>query len=221
MNLSSDQGHLGVLTVTDKRVIWHATITENFNVSVPYGVLEDVRVQNSARFGGRLLVLETSPRGNSYLLGFRVDTPEKLEQLCKEITAVRAAALHSPDYGVEFNGASGDVSLAGLGSETTKQTFAEGEGVEESDDRGGMGVHASVLGREDPFAAYYAGLSRSSAAADAMGGDAGGGVEGPQSSALGRATRGEARPPVYMATLGLAVEELPEGLTLDALWTAV
>lgn len=35
-NLAADQGHLGVLTITDKRAVWHASVTENFNVSVPF-----------------------------------------------------------------------------------------------------------------------------------------------------------------------------------------
>jgi len=35
-NLSSDQGNLGTFYLTNVRVIWHANLNENFNVSVPY-----------------------------------------------------------------------------------------------------------------------------------------------------------------------------------------
>ena len=35
-NLSSDQGHLGTLIVTNIRVVWFADLAENFNVAVPY-----------------------------------------------------------------------------------------------------------------------------------------------------------------------------------------
>ena len=35
-NLSSDQGNLGTFYITNIRVIWHANMNENFNVSIPY-----------------------------------------------------------------------------------------------------------------------------------------------------------------------------------------
>jgi hypothetical protein len=35
-NLSSDQGNLGTFFVTNVRLVWHANLAENFNVSIPY-----------------------------------------------------------------------------------------------------------------------------------------------------------------------------------------
>ena len=35
-NLSSDQGNLGTFFVTNVRVVWHASLAESFNVSMPY-----------------------------------------------------------------------------------------------------------------------------------------------------------------------------------------
>lgn len=35
-NLSSDQGNLGVFFITNVRVVWHADLTQNFNISIPY-----------------------------------------------------------------------------------------------------------------------------------------------------------------------------------------
>ena len=35
-NLSSDQGNLGNMFITNVRVVWHAELAENFNVSIPY-----------------------------------------------------------------------------------------------------------------------------------------------------------------------------------------
>ncbi len=35
-NLSSDQGNLGTFFMTNVRLVWHATLASNFNVSVPY-----------------------------------------------------------------------------------------------------------------------------------------------------------------------------------------
>lgn len=35
-NLSSDQGNLGTFYLTNVRVVWHANLASNFNVSLPY-----------------------------------------------------------------------------------------------------------------------------------------------------------------------------------------
>jgi hypothetical protein len=38
-NLANDAGNLGAMTVTSQRVVWRATLTENFNVSIPYIII--------------------------------------------------------------------------------------------------------------------------------------------------------------------------------------
>lgn len=35
-NLSSEQGNLGVFFLTNVRIVWHANLAANFNVSLPY-----------------------------------------------------------------------------------------------------------------------------------------------------------------------------------------
>src|SRR6218665_521591 len=35
-NLSSDQGNLGTMFLTNVRVVWHANMNELFNISLPY-----------------------------------------------------------------------------------------------------------------------------------------------------------------------------------------
>lgn len=35
-NLSSDQGNLGSFFLTNIRLVWHANLAQNFNVSIPY-----------------------------------------------------------------------------------------------------------------------------------------------------------------------------------------
>lgn len=35
-NLSSEQGNLGSFFLTNVRVVWHANLAANFNVSLPY-----------------------------------------------------------------------------------------------------------------------------------------------------------------------------------------
>lgn len=47
-NLSSDQGNLGSFVITNVRVVWFASMNENFNVSVPYIQIVSL---NLVRFG--------------------------------------------------------------------------------------------------------------------------------------------------------------------------
>ena len=35
-NLSSDQGNLGTMIVTNVRVVWYANMNELFNISIPF-----------------------------------------------------------------------------------------------------------------------------------------------------------------------------------------
>lgn len=35
-NLSSDQGNLGSFLITNVRIVWHAQLATNFNVSIPF-----------------------------------------------------------------------------------------------------------------------------------------------------------------------------------------
>ncbi len=57
-NLSSDQGNLGTFYVTNVRVVWFASLAENFNVSIPYVQIRTIKVRDS-KFGNAL-VIETS-----------------------------------------------------------------------------------------------------------------------------------------------------------------
>ncbi len=98
-NLASESGNLGVATVTSQRLAWRASFAENFNVSVPYCMMERVGVRENGRFG-RTLVVQTCERGGAHLFGFRVDPPERLLALEKELLALREAAARAPDFGV-------------------------------------------------------------------------------------------------------------------------
>ena len=59
-NLSNEQGNLGTFFITNVRVVWHANLAENFNVSMPYIQIKHIRVRDS-KFGAALVV-ETSKR---------------------------------------------------------------------------------------------------------------------------------------------------------------
>lgn len=57
--MDSFQGNLGIFHITDVRIIWHAELNENFNVSVPYYQTKSVKIRES-KFG-LALVVETTP----------------------------------------------------------------------------------------------------------------------------------------------------------------
>jgi len=99
-NLSSDQGNLGTFYITNIRVIWHANMNENFNVSVPYLQIKAVKVRES-KFGVAL-VIETSQASGNYVLGFKVDPEEKLKEVYKEINSLYKVYSSTPIFGVQF-----------------------------------------------------------------------------------------------------------------------
>ncbi|CAM9845612.1 unnamed protein product [Discosporangium mesarthrocarpum] len=101
-NLSSDQGNLGTFFITNIRLVWHANLAQNFNVSIPYIQMKSIRVRES-KFG-QALVVETSPKSGPYILGFRIDPPEHLEQVFKEINSLHQVYSVSPIFGVQCNG---------------------------------------------------------------------------------------------------------------------
>ena len=56
-NLSAEQGNLGVFFITNVRLVWHANLAQNFNVSVPYMQMKSIKIRDS-KFG-KALVIET------------------------------------------------------------------------------------------------------------------------------------------------------------------
>ncbi|XP_076257951.1 Bardet-Biedl syndrome 5 protein isoform X1 [Rhynchophorus ferrugineus] len=99
-NLSSDQGSLGTFIVTNIRFVWFADVNEGFNISLPYLQVEAIRVRDS-KFG-KALVIKSSERSGSFILGFKVDPEEKLHTLYKELTSLSTVFMSSPIYGVEY-----------------------------------------------------------------------------------------------------------------------
>ncbi|CAF1022981.1 unnamed protein product [Rotaria sp. Silwood1] len=100
-NLSSDQGNLGIFHITDIRVIWHAELNENFNVSVPYYQTKSIKVRDS-KFG-LALVIETTPYSGNYLLGFQLAPEEKLREVHKELVTLHRTYFANPEFGVQFS----------------------------------------------------------------------------------------------------------------------
>lgn len=170
-NLSSDQGNLGTLYVSNIRVVWFANLAENFNVSIPYLQMVGVKVRDS-KFGPAF-VIETSNQAGGYVLGFRVDPPEKLQEVFKEVSSLWKLYGNNPIIGVDFQIEQVPQSI----DKRVVQRIQDGANVVEDV-------------ASDAFAAYYA-------------------DEGQKNSD---------RKPVFDSQLGLAIEKLRDGVTIDALW---
>lgn len=72
--------------MTNVRLVWHANLASNFNVSLPYMQIKSLRIRDS-KFGFALVV-ETFARSGGYILGFRIDPKDKLEEVYKEILSL-------------------------------------------------------------------------------------------------------------------------------------
>jgi len=175
-NLSSDQGNLGTFIATNIRLVWYANLAQNFNVSMPYIQIRSILVRDS-KFGPAL-VIDTTARSGGYILGFRVDPMEKLEELFKEVSSLWTVYSSNPIFGMDYV------------LEGQPQTLKDVTVKREQDDV--EVVDQDLESGRDVFAAYYADSSKSTD-----------------------------RQPVYSEELGLAVEELREDLTIDALWNVL
>jgi Bardet-Biedl syndrome 5 protein len=172
-NLSSDQGNLGTFYITNVRIVWFANLAENFNVSIPYLQIKSVRIRDS-KFGPAF-VIETTSQSGGYVLGFRVDPPEKLQEVYKEVSSLHKLFSVNPIFGIEFTVEEKPPSLQDL---KEKHKIDDIEIIGDDD-------------TSDAFAAYYA--------------DGG--------------NKNSDRKPTFCPTLGLAVEKLRDGVTIEALWS--
>lgn len=136
-NLSSDQGNLGTFFVTNVRLVWHANLAENFNVSIPYLQIDAIKIRDS-KFG-HALVVETSKSSGGYILGFRMDPHARLLEVYQEIKTLHDVFSKNPVFGIEYKLQEKPQPLAAM---TVKATA---DIVEQYDDS-----------HHDPLAAYYA-----------------------------------------------------------------
>ncbi|KAF8059191.1 bbs5 [Scenedesmus sp. PABB004] len=100
-NLASETGSLGTLVITSVRLVWHSSLSDAFNVSMPYAQIKGVRVADS-KFGPALVV-ETTAAAGGYVLGFRVDPRETLDYVHKEAASLLTAYTSCPQFGVEYD----------------------------------------------------------------------------------------------------------------------
>ncbi|EPQ02276.1 Bardet-Biedl syndrome 5 protein like protein, partial [Myotis brandtii] len=99
-NLSSDQGNLGTFFITNVRIVWHANMNDSFNVSIPYLQIRSIKIRDS-KFG-LALVIESSQQSGGYVLGFKIDPVEKLQASVKEINSLHKVYSASPIFGVDY-----------------------------------------------------------------------------------------------------------------------
>uniref|UniRef100_A0A2K6UF99 BBSome complex member BBS5 n=1 Tax=Saimiri boliviensis boliviensis TaxID=39432 RepID=A0A2K6UF99_SAIBB len=99
-NLSSDQGNLGTFFITNVRIVWHANMNDSFNVSIPYLQIRSIKIRDS-KFG-LALVIESSQQSGGYVLGFKIDPVEKLQESVKEINSLHKIYSASPIFGVDY-----------------------------------------------------------------------------------------------------------------------
>ncbi|KRZ74977.1 Bardet-Biedl syndrome 5 -like protein [Trichinella papuae] len=169
-NLYSDEGDLGVLIMTNVRVVWYATVNESMNISIPYLHIKSCRIKNS-KFG-LALVIETSVQSGSNIFGFRIDPQDRLEEVCRQIISLHSMFQVNPVFGVEV------VRSQDENESMTTRLCTEDD------------IEIDSTGRADSLTAYFA---------------------------CGDPHR-KSGEPVYNEELGVAIEALKEGFTLNDLW---
>ena len=169
-NLSGDTGNLGTFIITNIRIVWFANLAMNFNVSIPYIQIRNLRIKNS-KFG-TALVLDVHRAGGGFVLGFRLDPKEKLKQLYNELGSLWTAYSSRPNLGVKLD-------MTAEAEQLQLPQFQNDDDIE----------ILQTIDNQDAFVAYYA-----------------------------DDYKGDNMKPEYNKTLGLAMEPLKEGYTIDQLW---
>jgi len=142
-------------------------------VSIPYLQMKNLNVRNS-KFG-QALVIETTASSGGYILGFRADPVEHLEEVYTQISNLWRVFSATPIFGVDF-------------TVEEKTTDAKENVAPRAED------DVEIIDGDDiePCLLYQ--------------------PDGEKEID---------RDPVYSPELGLAVERLKEGTTLQSLWSVV
>ncbi|EDW85019.1 uncharacterized protein Dwil_GK12823 [Drosophila willistoni] len=195
-NLSSDQGNLGSFVVSNIRLVWFADANETFNISLPYLQIESLRIRDSKY--GPALVIQTAETGGGYVLGFRIDPAERLNELYKELSSLHAIYSEQPDFGVHYDVQDAKQRLAAAAEEAAQiASQFRIEDFQELDERQEREINTK-LNR------YLA------------------------ENCLGNCNNGSARSehttrpnPVYCKELGFAMERIRDGYKLQDLWNVM
>ncbi|XP_017139720.1 Bardet-Biedl syndrome 5 protein homolog [Drosophila miranda] len=188
-NLSSDQGNLGSFVVSNIRLVWFADANETFNISLPYLQIESLRVRESKY--GPALVIQTAETGGGYVLGFRIDPAERLNELFKELCSLHTVYIEQPNFGIHYDAQDARQRLADAAEEAAQATQFKIENFEELDERQEREINTKLN-------SYLA--------------------EGCVSN---NNTDQSDREPVYCKELGFAMERIREGYKLQDLWNVM
>ncbi|XP_068152716.1 Bardet-Biedl syndrome 5 protein homolog [Drosophila tropicalis] len=196
-NLSSDQGNLGSFVVSNIRLVWFADANETFNISLPYLQIESLRIRDSKY--GPALVIQTAETGGGYVLGFRIDPAERLNELYKELCSLHAIYSEQPDFGVYYDVQDAKQRLAAAAEEAAQiASQFKIEDFQELDERQEREINTK-LNR------YLA--------ENCLGNNCNNGSAGND-----RSTRVH---PVYCKELGFAMERIRDGYKLQDLWNVM
>jgi Bardet-Biedl syndrome 5 protein len=190
MNLATNFGNLGVMVVTTVRVVWFAALAPSYNASVPYIQIERVRIAKVS--SGSSLVIKCAQGAGGYQLGFAFPSAAKMGEICDEISSLWKTFTKSPVFGVDV---------------AERATVEPTAGAKESHE--GSAAAAPRADDDVEIVESSAGADASSAAYYVAGGRGGGG---------GARSGAPSAGPVWNSELGLAVEPLPDGVTLRELW---
>lgn len=175
--------------------------------------------QRDSKFGPALVV-ETRAEAGSYVLGFRVDPVERLGTLLQELLSLHSVYAAAPLFGVDcaLEGraeAPADVRARRAPAARSRR-LARARGRPRPR-RAQRLAPPAPLGRRIAQAPPSRGADDVEIVDDAEGGDAAETV----SAYYAELDKSSDRPPVYNRELGLAMEELPDGVTPHMLWALV
>ncbi|RWS14300.1 DUF1448 domain containing protein-like protein [Dinothrombium tinctorium] len=185
-NLSSDQGNLGTMHITNIRIVWHANMNELFNLSLPYIQINCIRIRES-KFG-IALVIESSEATGGYVLGFRLDPIERLHSVYNELINLYSVHANNPNLGVEAF-----LSVDGEARKFDDIEYDKQPSAVTSIDQNEF-LDEVKESNPDVIASYLAENSTS--------------IENDNQ-------------PIYCSQLGLAIEKIKDGFTLESLWNVV
>uniref|UniRef100_A0A1B0D3Q9 BBSome complex member BBS5 PH domain-containing protein n=1 Tax=Phlebotomus papatasi TaxID=29031 RepID=A0A1B0D3Q9_PHLPP len=69
-------------------------------MSLPYIQIANIQIRDSKY--GLALVINTLKMSGGYVLGFRIDPPEKLHEIYKELTSLHTVYSETPIFGVDY-----------------------------------------------------------------------------------------------------------------------
>lgn len=208
-NLSSDQGNLGNFVVTNIRLVWYADANESFNLSLPYLQIESVSIEDQFRIYieflwdfqlrirdskyGPALVVQTMETGGGYVLGFRIDPVERLNELFKELCSLHTVYTDQPNFGIQYNPQDARQRQAAAAEEAAALAAQfKIEDYQELDERQEREINTKLNN-------YLAAGSLGVLANDHKSTDE----------------------PIYCKELGFAMERIPEGYKLQDLWNVL